>query len=73
LTTVHSYNKILPLKSINGQNFFFGVSAAGHFSRKFLPYVSLSGHTGSNGTGLMFVSYPGTESIAVHTDRIRIL
>jgi hypothetical protein len=41
--------------------------------RKTFPYVSLSGHTGSNDTDLMPVWYSGAESIAVYTDRIRIL
>ncbi len=48
--------------------FFIDNLATGLFSRKFLPYVPISGHTGPNDTGLMSVSYPGAKSIAVHTD-----
>jgi hypothetical protein len=52
-------NKIVKhRKALVAYLFFIDNLATGHFWRKFSPYVSLSGHTGSNDTGLMFVSYP---------------
>ncbi len=40
-----------------------------HFSGKLFPNGPPPGHTGSNDTGLMTVSGPGTEPIKVQTDR----
>ncbi len=55
------------LKNISGENISFDFSAAGHFSTKFFFNGTLSGHTGSNDTGLESIWPPGDESIAVHT------
>ncbi len=49
------YKKICPQKSISGVTLLFGNLATGHFSTKFCPFVPLSGHTGSNDTGLTSV------------------
>ncbi len=47
----------------------FGNLATGHFSGKFFPIRPLSDHADYNDTGLKSLSYPGTESIKVQTDR----
>jgi hypothetical protein len=47
----------------------FGNLATGHFSGKLSRNGSPPGHTGSNDTGLMTVSGPGTEPVKVQTDR----
>jgi hypothetical protein len=47
----------------------FGNLATGHFSGKLFRNGPPPGHTGSNDTGLMTVSGPGTEPIKVQTDR----
>lgn len=66
-------NKIFSFKNISGENIFFGFSPAGYFSRKFISDSTLSGHTGPNDTDLESIWPPGAKSMAVDTDRIRIL
>jgi hypothetical protein len=57
--------KFFPQKSIGGT--FFSVSnlVTGHFSRKLFFEEHSSGHTGSNETGLKFLSREGLRKRAV--------
>ncbi len=47
----------------------FGNLATGPFSGKLFPVRPPSDHADYNDTGLKSLSYPGTESIKVQTDR----
>ncbi len=54
--------------NFSDSTFLFDNSATGHFSRKFPPDGTPSGHTGSNDIGLKSVWSPGVESIPlIHT------
>ncbi len=65
----NKYKKIFPQKSISGITFLFGNLATGHCLGKTIPCLSPSDHADYNDTGLKSLSYPGTESIKVQTDR----
>ncbi len=60
--------KIFNRKSIGGGAFFTN-SSTGYFSGKFFFEGHSSGHTGSNDTGLEFVSCLRAEKKGGHTDR----
>ncbi len=51
------------------RNILFSNLATGHFSEKLFRNGPPPGQTGSNDTGLITVSGPGTEPIKVQTDR----
>jgi hypothetical protein len=53
--------KFFLLKSINGLFYSVGNLTTGHFSEKLLFEGHSSVHTGSNDTGLEFLSYRGAE------------
>ncbi len=55
------------MKSIRGKTVYFGDLAAGHFSGKFFLKIAGSGHDGSNGIGLKFVSCSVAEPIECQT------
>jgi hypothetical protein len=60
--------KFFHRKSIGGVA-FFGNSATRHFSGKIFFDGHSFGHTGSNDTGLEFVSCLGAEEMVGHTQR----
>ncbi len=60
-------------QSIGGTFFSVGNLSTGHFSGKLFFEGHFSGHTGSNDTGLEFLSCEGWEKGRSHTDRIKII
>jgi hypothetical protein len=63
--------KFFNRKSIGGGAFF--TNSTGYFSGKFFFEGHSSGHTGSNDTGLEFISCLRAEKKGGHTDRFWVL